>query len=287
MTDSDIRTRSPADYGRAPAIGIREVVALSLGGHPRGPDVRALLVGSRIDTRNLTDFVEPDKLTSDHSGVVFVFRYGVVVFFGTPPEIEQDILLRLQRQIIQPVKLPEVETAIIEIRPGADEQIDAGGRIVLTEASTERLLLMATVLARSVVLERDEIRIAEVIDSLEPLVNDLQLHGRAGLPIRGVMQHIGNVLATQHRVVARVQISERPDILWDHPELDRLYARLEAEYELSDRGRAIERKLEVIGETADVLLDLVQDKRSVRLELAVIILITFEICLTLFEMLHK
>lgn len=287
MTDPTSPDLSPVAYARAPAVGIREVVAFSLAGHVRGPEVRALLVGARIDTRDLGDFVEPDRLTTDGAGVVFVFRYGVVVFFGTPPEIESDMLRRLRRHIIHPADMPEIETAIIEIQPGADEQIDISGRIILTAATTERLLLTATVLARSVVLERDEIRIAEVIDSLEPLVNDLQAHGRAGLPIRRVMQHIGNVLATQHRVVGRIQINEKPDILWDHPELDRLYARLETEYELVDRGRAIERKLEVIGETADVLLDLVQDKRSVRLELAVIALIAFEIVLTLFEMLHR
>lgn len=269
---------------RAPAIGVREVVGMALPGSMRGAEVRALLIGSRIDTRNLLDFVEPDRLRPSGAGAVFVFRYGVVVLFGAAPEIERRMLERLEAHVIEPLDAPEIETATIEIQPGADEQIDAAGRLILSEATAERLLLTATVLARSVVLERDEMRIAQVFDSLEPLVNGMQAHGRAGLPIRRVMQHIGEVLATQHRMVGRAQISEKPDILWDHPELDRLYARLEAEYELGDRARTIDRKLEVIGEAADVLLDLVQDKRSVRLELAVIALIAFEICLTLFEL---
>jgi required for meiotic nuclear division protein 1 len=67
-------------------------------------------------------------------------------------------------------------------------------------------------------------------------------------------------------------------------ELDRLYARLEAEFELNDRARAIERKLEVVGDAADVLLNLVQDKRSHRLEVAVIVLIGFEILLNLYHL---
>lgn len=274
----------PSPGVRAPAIGIREVVGSAFPGHAGGAEVRALLIGSRIDTRNLLDFVEPDNITPTGVGAVFVFRYGVIVLFGASPDIERDFIDRLKPFVTQPIDVPEVETATIEIIPGADEQIDASGKLILSEATIERLLLTATVLARSVVLERDEIRIAEVFDSLEPLVNGLQANGRAGLPIRRVMQHIGAVLATQHRVVGRAQINEKPEVLWDHPELDRLYARLEAEYELGDRGRTIERKLEVIGEAADVLLDLVQDKRSVRLELAVIALIAFEICLTLFDM---
>lgn len=268
---------------RMPAIGIREVVGFALAGDAVSADVRALLVGARIDTRNLADFVDPERLKPDGIGAVFVFRFGAVVLFGASPAVERHLLTRLRDHIIEPLETPEVETATIEIKAGVDERVDANGHILLRELTSERLLLTATVLARSVVLARDEIRIAEAFDRIEPLVNDLQTHGRTGLPIRRVMQHIGDVLAAQLRVVGRVQISEKPDMLWDHPELDRLYGRLEVEYELGDRARVIERKLEVIGEAADVLLKLVQEKRSFRLELAVIGLIAFEIVLTLYE----
>jgi uncharacterized Rmd1/YagE family protein len=44
----------------------------------------------------------------------------------------------------------------------------------------------------------------------------------------------------------------------------------------------VERK--VIGDAADVLLDLVQDKRSLRLELAVNLLIAFEVLLNFYEL---
>ena len=174
----------------------------------------------------------------------------------------------------------------VEIRPDSEENVSADGRIRLREATPERLLLTATVLARSVVLARDESRIDEAFDRIEPLVNDLRTFGRAGLSIKRVMQHIGGVLATRHLVVGRAQISEKPDLLWDHPELDRLYSRLEAEFELGDRARAIERKLEVIGDAADALLNLVQDKRTYRLEIAVVVLIGLEIVVNLFGLGH-
>ena len=127
---------------------------------------------------------------------------------------------------------------------------------------------------------RDE-ELARLLAHGATLVNDLRKDGRARLPIKRVMQHIGGVLATRHRVVGRAQIGEKPDLLWDHPELDRLYGRLEAEFELGDRARAIERKLEVIGDAADVLLNLVIDKRSFRLEIAVVALIAFEVVVSL------
>ena len=80
------------------------------------------------------------------------------------------------------------------------------------------------------------------------------------------------------------QANDRPDLLWDHPGLDRLYARLEAEYELDERAEVLERKFVALGDVAELLLDIVRDKRAFRLELAIIALIAFEIVLSLISM---
>lgn len=274
-------TPVPPGSVRVASIGVPEVLGFPVPGSSSEVDVRALLLGSRIDTRHLTRFLEPDAFVLSGPRAAYVFRYGVLVLFGAPAELERDLIGELAEHVIEPASAPELETASVEIRPGKDEHVSADGRIRLQEATAERLLLTATVLARSVVLARDESRIAQALDGIEPLVNELRTHGRAGLPIKRVMRHLGDVLATQHRVVGRAQISDKPDVLWDHPELDRLYARLEAEFELNDRARAIERKLQVIGDAADVLLTLVMDKRSHRLEIAIVVLIAFEIVLSL------
>ncbi|MEG3143265.1 RMD1 family protein [Sphingomonas sp. RT2P30] len=282
MTDTPGPATPPSPVATRPAgVGIREVLGFPIAGGAPSADIRALLLGTRIDTRHLPRFVEPEALRLSGIGAAFVFRYGVLVLFGASAALEKELVAELMPHVIEPATTPELETAWIEISPDGEENVSADGRIRLRAATPERLLLTATVLARSVVLARDESRIAETFDRIEPLVNELRTHGRAGLSIRRVMQHIGGVLATQHRVVGRAQIGEKPDLLWDHPELDRLYGRLEAEFELGDRARAIERKLTVIGDAADVLLNLVLDKRSFRLELAVIILIAFEIVVSL------
>jgi uncharacterized Rmd1/YagE family protein len=283
MTDAIRTVVPPTGSSRLGGVGVREVLGCPLGGDAKAAGVRALLLGARIDTRNLDGFVEPERLVLEGIGAAFVFRYGVLVLFDATPEVERALITRLAGHIIDPFETPELETASIEIRSHGEELVSANGHILLREATPERLQLTATVLARSVVLGHDESRIAEAFDRIEPLVSELREQGRAGLPIRRVMQHIGDVLAARHRVVGRAQIGEKPDLLWDHPELDRLYGRLEAEFELGDRARAIERKLEVIGDAADVLLELVQDKRSLRLELAVILLIAFEVFLNLFH----
>ncbi|MEA2681222.1 MAG: hypothetical protein QOK03_2944 [Candidatus Binataceae bacterium] len=75
--------------------------------------------------------------------------------------------------------------------------------------------------------------------------------------------------------------------MWDRPDLERLYARLQDEYELKERAEALSRKLRVIWETAEVLTDIIDTKRSLRLELIIVILILFEIVMTLYELLTR
>ena len=85
-------------------------------------------------------------------------------------------------------------------------------------------------------------------------------------------------------MIGRVAAGDKPDLLWDRPDLERLYGRLAAEYELIERSEAVDRKLELVGDTTRTALDLVQDQRSTRLEWYIIGLIAIEILISVYEL---
>jgi uncharacterized Rmd1/YagE family protein len=149
------------------------------------------------------------------------------------------------------------------------------------------MVVIADALAKSVVLARDEREVSSVIEVVEPLARQLAEEGRTPGGRRAILKHIGNALLVQHRVSGRVAVAEKPDAVWDRPDLERLYARLQDEYELKDRAEALSRKLRVIWETAEVLTDIIDTRRSLRLELIIVILILFEIVMTLYELLTR
>ncbi len=64
-----------------------------------------------------------------------------------------------------------------------------------------------------------------------------------------------------------------------------MFARLEDEYELQERRLALERKLDLISHTVETLVDLLQNKRALRVEWYIVALILFEILLTLYQLL--
>jgi uncharacterized Rmd1/YagE family protein len=99
-----------------------------------------------------------------------------------------------------------------------------------------------------------------------------------------MLQVIGRALLVQHRLSGRVAVREKPDILWDRPDLERLYARLEDEYELIERAETVDRKLGFISTTASALVDLKDADRSLRLEITIVILIVLEVVLALVQL---
>ena len=190
-------------------------------------------------------------------------------------------------RISDPLPTPERDSVQVSINPAADDQISPSGSITLKDASPERLQIVANVLSKSLMLSHYEARIASAFDRIEPLATGLKRRGRSGSQARNLVRQIGDVLLTQHRMVGRVEIAEKPDVLWDHPELGRFYARLEDEYELVERSHAMERKLSLINETAGTLINLVTDQRGLRLEWYVIALIAIEILLNLYEFIGR
>lgn len=132
-------------------------------------------------------------------------------------------------------------------------------------------------------LAHDEREVAKVFEIIEPFVRELANSGKTQRSRRGILKLIGDALLVQHHVSGRVAITEKPDALWDRPDLERLYARLEDEYELKERVDALNRKLAVVAETANTLADIIDTRRSLRLELIVVLLIAFEILITFYQ----
>jgi required for meiotic nuclear division protein 1 len=246
----------------------------------------ALNVGDRINTAGFEkDALSPLPLALrvGKDGVAVLFRYGAVVFFGMTAEEEAAFLERLSPRIGGRLTLAEEEAAVIELVDEGEDQVAAGGPIQVRDMSLARLLVVSDVLAKSVVLAHDEREVAKVFEIIEPFVRELAVSGKIFRNRRGILKLIGDALLVQHNVSGRVAIAEKPDALWDRWDLERLYARLEDEYELEQRVDALNRKLSVVAETANTLADIIDTRRSLRLEIIVVLLIAFEIVVTFYQ----
>jgi required for meiotic nuclear division protein 1 len=290
------RPRSPAagspSTASPPAPSAEDVAAPGIVAAEDGAEpiaVRAYLLGERLDTRSAEGDgalgAAPVALSVPGGGVAVLFRYGVAVLFGVKREAAERFLASLVPCVTEPLPVPDREEAQLLIRPGADQPIDAAGNIVLREPAIDRVQLVADALAKNLVLAYYETRIAAIFDRIEPLAATLRRTGRAGARSRELLQLIGDVLAMQHKMVGRVETGEKPELLWERPELERLYMRLADEYELRERDRALDRKLDIISRTVETLLGLVQTRSSARVEWYIVLLIVAELVLAAYPLL--
>ena len=257
-----------------------------LGG-PR-TTARAFFVSDRLNTSGLERgdvlATTPLAFRVNENGVAILFRYGVVVLIGLNALEEEEFLRGLQSRMTGVFTRRDEEIATIELASEREDQIPPGGPICLQSLSPERLILIGEALAKSVVLARHEREVASVFDTTEPFARELAQSGRMHGGRAAILKHIGNALSVRHRVTGPVEVSEKPDILWDKPHLERLYTRLADEYELKERAESLNRKLAVIAETAQVLTDIIDTRRSLRLELIIVFLILFEVIITLYQL---
>ncbi|HEY3920137.1 MAG TPA: RMD1 family protein [Stellaceae bacterium] len=266
----------------APAVTLAACV-----GTQRPIIVRAVLVGEGVATHRFErqEALARMPLTVGvrEGGIAVLFRYGVIVLMNVRPDAEAALLERLSPLVSDPFQPRESDEVRIDIRAEVEDQIDPSGAILLKELTLERLQLVADVLAKSLILGHYETRIAAGFDRVEPMAEILRRRGRAGVAVTPLLRQIGTALLVQQKMVGRVETAEKPELLWDHPELDRFYVRLADEYELRDRSRALDQKQDVILRTSETLLGLVQERSNTRLEWYVLFLIVAELAVAIYS----
>lgn len=250
-------------------------------------NARAVLLGDRIDTAGLErrDALStvPLAFRVGEQGMAVVFRYGVVVLIGLDTLAEDEILRGIAPRVVAPFEKREEEVAVLAPAEG-DERVDPDGLVRILDRTPPRLIVVAHAVAASAVLAHHERQVDEVLDIVEPWASNLARSGRRFAGRRRIIRLIGQALLVEHRVSGRVAVGDKPDLLWDRPDLGRLYARLENEFELDERAEVLNRKLGLIGQTARLMTDLIDTERSLRLEAAIVALIVVEIVLTLYQM---
>ena len=254
--------------------------------------VRAHLLANRIELRH---FEGPDRLSASPltlsagaNGCAVLFRYGAVVLAGLTGEEEKRFLGEIAPYLRDVYPAAETEETIVRKLPGSQEGA-YGQEIRLVDFQLEKIQVVADVLAKSVVLAYYEAKVAASFGKIETLAENLKVAGNPGAHPRerggeGILKSLGETLLVETRVVGRAEVVEKPELVWERPEQERLHNLLAEEYELRERHAILERKLALISRTAETVIGLLRHRSSIRVEWYITILIMFEILLTLYTL---
>jgi uncharacterized Rmd1/YagE family protein len=267
--------------------------------------VRAAILGERLVLKNIKEIdpeietlaTNPLTIRVGETGCAVLLRYGVIVTFDLSSEEESDLLRKLDSRIrdrFTTTISEELSIAFLsQTLEQPSEQIAKpkerleNNVLWLQQCSAERLQIVAEALAKTVVLDYYEGEVSRLFKQIKPFTTAIQGTNLRPPKEKELLSYVGGTLLIQQKMLGIVEVGEKPDPVWDYPELDRLYLRLEDEYELKERLVALEQKLALIARTVETALGILQRDSSHRVEWYITILIVVEIAIAIYDILTR
>ncbi|EER31331.1 conserved hypothetical protein [Candida tropicalis MYA-3404] len=228
---------------------------------------------------------------SKHHAEMFVFDFGVVVFWNFSEIHEKNILADLafsdESLLINPIDEQDIETE--EFHYEYDRQL-LRPRIyndMITLRSADHLikLTMSYAIAQSTKLELFESRMVNVLHSISKLPKKLALTGSLGLKQHQVMKKSGKLFKLRVDVNLSGSILDTPGFFWSsEPALHPLYNAVREYLEIDQRVQVLNNRCKVFLEFIDIIHDSLNEKNTNRITWMIIVIIFLSLFVSLFEL---
>lgn len=214
-------------------------------------------------------------------GMVYMFPSGTVVFHDVGQVGRETEVARLRRALPR-LSDAQVLTEEFSVREAAVARPDLeGGVLVLDKLSFERAGVVALTIAQSAAMEYYERIVDQMFTETDRLVDHLEKVGTMPMFTRKLHKFIGAAIGTRSEVLSVLHLFDKPDAAWEDPGAEKIYEELRAEFDLVDRHQALELKLRSVQDALELVTDIARDKRLVTLEVSIVVLILFEILISL------
>jgi len=263
--------------------------------------IKSLHIVEKLKLKDLRErFTQPPLEFSNYEMIVryapnsflFVYNYGSVVFFNVPEELQEKELSAIQEYRISAeqsratdIFLLEVKEGVVTVPPQAPGVANKVyfDRVVVSSFSYEIVKIVCMLLAESTALEYYEILIENLLVKINSYSKTLRRQGKMLESTEDLIKFIGLCMDTKQEIISNLYIVDSPDETWESVELDKIHQELKVMMEIDIRYRGLEYKIKIIQESIEVIVDLSKSKRETLLEMVIILLITFEIIISIIK----
>lgn len=222
------------------------------------------------------------QAVGDNAGV-FIYHFGALTFWNCDAAYISAQLEKVKQ--IEPDGSPETyasEYYSVEETPNAKPLVKFHS-LVIDELTRERAEVVALTLAQSAAMELYERKVDQTWAKVNNLVDSLRKRGRVSPSPRRFHRLIADAVVARSSVVGVLHLLDRPDLIWEDPTMDSVYADLRTSFDLDERFRALQYKLENVQDSLEIIIDIARDGRLFLLEAAIVALILIDIILTIIK----
>lgn len=146
--------------------------------------------------------------------------------------------------------------------------------------------ILSLVLAKSISLRKIETDIDKLLDSIEDVINYLDT-GKFNMSDAQIAKMSAKVLRFKYNTISYLMLLDRPRDAWNNADIENFFLQVASLFEINDRYERINHKTQVLQDITDVFTSLSHEKRSNKLEIMVIVLILFELIISIIEFFFK
>lgn len=268
-------------------------------------DLRSLVEQNRPNfippTSRMTNYVvfkfgdlkpDPDgfgeSLSQSDCCYMVVFQYGSIVMFNVCDH-EVDKYLKIAEKHASGL-LPEMRKDEYEVReaPTLDTWMEGGlDYIMLQHLNVDGIRTIGSVLGQSIALDYYVRQVDGMVAEFTDINRGMEKTGTFKMKGKKLFQLVGKANSNLADVILKLGLFERSDIAWKDAKYAQIWEYLRDEFELTQRFASLDFKLKFVEHNIRFLQEILQNRRSDFLEWTIIILISAEIVISVYDIAHK
>jgi len=218
----------------------------------------------------------PLVLEPERGSWIYVERFGAVVLWNCSEPIVEAFHKDLQ-------ELPDAGPRIgsthdsLTVHVGSEEDTVGFSAVWLKELTLDKLKIVSLALSQSVALDYFERSVSTAMAKFQPVVRSMREEGKLRLSHREVLALVAFAMEIRSVVLENLTLFDDPPESWESESLAHLDSALFDQFDLEERINAINQKLVYLKDAGSTLMEVLNHRKSVRLEWIVIVLIAIEV----------
>ena len=211
-------------------------------------------------------------------GDIFIFPYGVIVTWGLAKELEAEFAKSLHPFLTE--HLGAIDDDLYTYSYDAEASI-IDDHITLPNQDLSSKLACSYALAQSAKLGGFENTIQSIFEQSKMLPECMAKKGKIYLSRKSIRKLMGKIFVERNSINLHLKLLDTPNFFWNNTELEPLYEMIIKYMDQERRVNILNQQLVVLHELLDMLTTELNNQWSSKLEWVIIILISFEVTLTL------
>lgn len=210
---------------------------------------------------------------------IFIFEYGVVVFWGFLESEERRFLKELPK--FENEKLADEDIQIEEFNYYITKSYQPriyNDFITLRDNSNYMIKLsISHAIAQSVKISLFEELVDNTIEDTQDFPHEIAVTGKIDMNRRDIMKSIGELFILRININLHGSILDSPELMWAEPHLEPIYQATRGYLEINQRVSLLNTRLEVINDLLQMLKEQLGHAHEEYLEFIVIVLVGVEV----------